>query len=63
MRFAPKDLTFLLSRAVGEPGPEEELLSSPTLTRIGNAQNPKREPAEVALRWVLQSGVAVSSSK
>jgi len=53
-------IRFFAYGAVGEPGPEEELLSSPLLARIGNAQKPKREPAEVALRWVLQSGAAVS---
>lgn len=44
--------------AVGEPGPSEELLTSPILKRIGN--NHKKSPEEVALRWVLQSGAAVS---
>jgi len=44
--------------AVGEPGPELELLSSPVLRRIGEAH--KRSPEEVALRWVLQSGAGVS---
>jgi diketogulonate reductase-like aldo/keto reductase len=44
--------------AVGEPGPNEELLSSPILKQIGDAHG--RSPEEVALRWVLQSGAAVS---
>ena len=44
--------------AVGEPGPNEELLSSPILKRIGDAH--KKSPEEVALRWVLQGGAAVS---
>ena len=44
--------------ALGEPGPSEELLASPVLTRIGGARAKSTE--EVALRWVLQSGVAVS---
>lgn len=45
--------------AVGEPGPNEELLSSPILQRIGRAHNNK-SPEQVALRWVLQTGAAVS---
>jgi len=44
--------------AVGEPGPSEELLTNPILKRIGN--NHKKSPEEIALRWVLQSGAAVS---
>jgi len=44
--------------AVGEPGPSEELLTSPILKRIGN--NHQKSPEEVALRWVLQNGNAVS---
>ena len=44
--------------ALGEPGPSEELLASPVLTRIGEAHG--KSVAEVALRWTLQSGVAVS---
>jgi diketogulonate reductase-like aldo/keto reductase len=44
--------------AVGEPGPSKELLSSPVLKRIGDAH--MRSPEEVALRWVLQTGAAVS---
>jgi diketogulonate reductase-like aldo/keto reductase len=44
--------------AVGEPGPNDELLSSPVLKRIGNAHD--KTPEEVALRWVLQTGAAVS---
>lgn len=45
--------------AAGEPGPNEELLSSPILKRIGEAHG-GRKPEEVALRWVLQSGAGVS---
>ena len=45
--------------AVGEPGPSAELISSPILKRIGEAHG-GRSTAEVALRWALQSGVAVS---
>ena len=44
--------------AAGEPGPNEELLSSPVLKRIGDAHGKK--PEEVALRWVTQNGCAVS---
>eukprot|EP00961_Rhodomonas_salina_P154068 2075437-Rhodomonas_salina.3 len=44
--------------ALGEPGPSTELLSNPTLQRIASAH--KRSPEEVAVRWALQSGVAVS---
>lgn len=45
--------------AVGEPGPNTELLSSPILKSIG-ANHGNKSPEEVALRWVLQSGAAVS---
>ena len=45
--------------AVGEPGPNEEILSNPLLKRIGKAHGGK-SLEEVALRWVLQSGAAVS---
>lgn len=44
--------------AVGEPGPSDELLSSPLLKKIGKAHN--KSPEEVALRWVTQGGAAVS---
>ena len=44
--------------AVGEPGPSDELLSSPVLQKIAKAKN--RSVEEVALRWVLQGGCAVS---
>lgn len=44
--------------AAGEPGPNEQLLSSPVLKRIGDAHGKK--PEEVALRWVTQNGCAVS---
>jgi len=43
---------------LGEPGPAEELLQSPLLRRIGDAHN--RSPAQVALRWVAQTGAALS---
>jgi len=44
--------------ALGEPAPSEELLSSSILRKLGNKY--KRSPVEVALRWVVQTGVAVS---
>lgn len=44
--------------AVGEPGPSDELLTSPLLKKIGAAH--KKSPEEVALRWVTQSGAGVS---
>uniref|UniRef100_A0A7S4WBA7 NADP-dependent oxidoreductase domain-containing protein n=2 Tax=Ditylum brightwellii TaxID=49249 RepID=A0A7S4WBA7_9STRA len=44
--------------AVGEPGPNEDILNNPLLKKIGVAH--KKSPEEVALRWVLQSGAAVS---
>ena len=44
--------------AVGEPGPSDELLNSPTLRSIAGAHG--RSAAEVALRWGLQGGCAVS---
>lgn len=44
--------------AAGEPGPNEELLTSPVLKRIGDAHG--KSPEEVALRWVTQGGAAVS---
>lgn len=44
--------------ALGEPGPAEELLKSPLLMRIGDAHS--RSPAQVALRWVAQTGAAFS---
>lgn len=44
--------------AIGEPGPNQELLSSPVLTRIADAHGKSVE--EVALRWVTQGGAAVS---
>jgi len=44
--------------AIGEPGPSQELLTSPLLKKIGAAH--KRSPEEVALRWVTQGGAAVS---
>lgn len=45
--------------ALGEPGPSEELLRNPTLLAMGKAHGGK-SAEEVALRWVLQSGVACS---
>lgn len=44
--------------AVGEPGPSQELLSNPLLRTIGSRHG--KTPEQVALRWVLQTGVAVS---
>jgi len=44
--------------AVGEPAPNKELLESPILNRI--AINHKVSPEAVALRWILQTGAAVS---
>lgn len=44
--------------AVGEPGPNGELLQNPLVNRIGKAHN--KSPEEVALRWVLQTGAGVS---
>ena len=48
--------------ALGEPGPSDELLAigaSPTLKKIGEAHS--RSSEEVALRWLLQNGCAVST--
>ncbi|KAL3923194.1 MAG: hypothetical protein SGPRY_004302 [Prymnesium sp.] len=45
--------------ALGEPGPSDELISSPVLKRIGSAHG-DRSSEEVALRWVLQNGLACS---
>ena len=44
--------------AVGEPGPNSELLDNSTLKKIAKAH--KVTPEAVALRWVLQSGAAAS---
>lgn len=44
--------------ALGEPGPSPLILSSPVLEKIGAAHG--RSPAEVAVRWAIQSGVAMS---
>ncbi|KAL7522987.1 hypothetical protein ACHAWX_007723 [Stephanocyclus meneghinianus] len=44
--------------AVGEPGPNAEILDNPLLKKIGAAHG--KLPEEVALRWVLQSGAAAS---
>ena len=44
--------------AAGEPGPNSELLNSPILKRI--AQTHDKSPEQVAVRWVLQTGAAVS---
>jgi len=44
--------------AVGEPGPNKELLESPIVNRI--ATNHKVSPEAVAVRWILQTGAAVS---
>ncbi|KAL7542488.1 hypothetical protein ACHAXR_011816 [Thalassiosira sp. AJA248-18] len=42
----------------GEPGPNTEIVNNPILKRIGNAHG--KSPEEVALRWVLQNGIAAS---
>jgi diketogulonate reductase-like aldo/keto reductase len=44
--------------AIGEPGPNEMLLNDPTLAEIALSHN--RSPEEVAVRWVLQTGAALS---
>lgn len=44
--------------AIGEPGPNETLLNNPTLAEISQSHN--RSPEEVAVRWVLQTGAALS---
>jgi diketogulonate reductase-like aldo/keto reductase len=44
--------------AVGEPGPNDEILNSPLLRKIGASHG--KLPEEVALRWVLQNGAAAS---
>lgn len=44
--------------AVGEPGPNDDILNNPLLKKIGEAHG--KLPEEVALRWVLQTGAAVS---
>ena len=44
--------------AIGEPGPNKELLESPLLRDI--AKSHRVSPEAVALRWVLQTGAAVS---
>ena len=50
-------LTFAYG-ALGEPWPSSELLKSELLAGIGKAHG--RSVEEVALRWVVQSGCAVS---
>lgn len=44
--------------AVGEPGPNDEILNNPLLKKIGKVHD--KLPEEVALRWVLQTGAAAS---
>eukprot|EP00956_Cyclotella_meneghiniana_P011005 scaffold15417_cov71-Cyclotella_meneghiniana.AAC.6 len=44
--------------AVGEPGPNVDILENPLLKKI--ADNHGKLPEEVALRWVLQTGAAAS---
>jgi len=44
--------------AIGEPGPNKELLESPLLRQIAKSHSVSLEA--VALRWVLQTGAAVS---
>ena len=45
--------------AVGEPGPNEKILNNPLLQKIGQKHDNKGTE-EVALRWVIQNGAAVS---
>ncbi len=45
--------------AVGEPGPNDKILTNPVLQKIG-ANHGNKSTEEVALRWVIQSGAAVS---
>lgn len=45
--------------AVGEPGPNPRIIHSPILKRMGDAHGGKT-PEEVALRWLIQGGCAVS---
>jgi diketogulonate reductase-like aldo/keto reductase len=45
--------------AIGEPGPSRALLEGEVLTRIAKAHNVS--PAQVAVRWLLQNGNAVSA--
>ena len=54
----PSSIRTFAYGALGEPGPSDELLSSPTLQKIGDAH--ARSPEEVCLRWGLQGGCAVS---
>ena len=44
--------------AIGEPGPNKELLENPLLVQI--AKSHSVSPEAVALRWVLQTGAAAS---
>jgi len=44
--------------ALGEPGPEPELMANPVLKRIADSHG--RSTQQVALRWVAQSGAAFS---
>lgn len=44
--------------AVGEPGPNSQLLENATIRKIAKAH--KVAPEAVALRWVIQSGAAAS---
>jgi diketogulonate reductase-like aldo/keto reductase len=44
--------------ALGEPGPSKLITVNPVLGRIGSAHG--RSATEVAIRWALQSGVAMS---
>lgn len=45
--------------AVGEPGPNEEILNNPALKKIGQNHGGK-STEEIGLRWVLQGGAACS---
>ncbi len=45
--------------AVGEPGPNDQILNNSLLQKIGK-KNGNKATEEVALRWVIQGGAAVS---
>lgn len=51
-----RGITTFAYGVLGEPGPSEELLKSEVLAKVSRG----RSPEEVAIRWVLQSGVPVS---
>jgi diketogulonate reductase-like aldo/keto reductase len=53
-----KEIRSFAYGAIGEPGPNQELLSLPVLKKI--AESHMKSPEATALRWVLQTGAAVS---